>query len=726
MKVDIQGQKAEVLDQDPRDSNRPVNEAVARKPDDLSPLVAWVMSRVEAWRNHRRANYEWRWDEYERLWRGIWSGAEQKRKSERSRIITPALSEAVENAVSEIEEAVFGRGDFFEIKAEISDPEELVKATEHNKNCLREDLARLGFTPNVSDALINSAVYGTGIGEILVEDFPHREIVPTMGENGRFEMAVIEEKHTVGVLRSVNPRNFLIDPLARTIEDGLGCAIEENVGAHTIRKGQEDGVYRQVSLEATAEDILLSADPQEITPYTQDSIPVIRYYGLVPEHLLLPPGEIEELFPGDHKQVEPAQTRLVEAIVVLAHGSVCLKAETSPHLMRDRSVVAFAWDVIPGRFWGRGVCEKGATPQKLLDAEFRSRVDALAYTGAPMMGIDASRLPRGFKLDVYPGKSVLTNGDPSTILKPFTFGQVDQNTYQQAQALDLMVQRATGAVDGISMAQRGAGGEARSGAVSMSMAGIVKRSKRTLLRFVDHFMQPALRKLMWRNMQYGSGRYLPFNFSFNVTSTMGIMQREYETMTLTQLLQTMEPGSEEYLTLLIGIIGNTGLPNRTALIDGLRAKLQQMQEQASMAAQLAQTAEGQPPPVDPADQALKAAKAQESQARARLIMAQTQNEVLEPQFRAREVAMKGVYQTPEEQIAREFDRRLKIADQMIKKQDIESNERIADKQVKGSILAETLKAKAAAVSAPAPAPVVAPAPVLIGPQTIPLTNARVL
>src|SRR3990170_8368977 len=121
MKVDIQGQKAEVLDQDPRDSSRPVNGAVERKPEDLAPLVAWVMARVEAWRTHRRANYEWRWDEYERLWRGIWSGAEQKRKSERSKIITPALSEAVENAVSEIEEAVFGRGAFFEIKAALSD-----------------------------------------------------------------------------------------------------------------------------------------------------------------------------------------------------------------------------------------------------------------------------------------------------------------------------------------------------------------------------------------------------------------------------------------------------------------------------------------------------------------------------------------------------------------------------------------------------------------------------
>ena len=43
--------------------------------------------------------------------------------SERSRIISPALQQAVESSVAEIEEATFGRGNFFDIRDDIQVPE---------------------------------------------------------------------------------------------------------------------------------------------------------------------------------------------------------------------------------------------------------------------------------------------------------------------------------------------------------------------------------------------------------------------------------------------------------------------------------------------------------------------------------------------------------------------------------------------------------------------------
>ena len=54
-------------------------------------------------------------DEYYRLWRGQWDPADSQRASERSRIISPALQQAVESNVAELEEATFGRGKFFDI-----------------------------------------------------------------------------------------------------------------------------------------------------------------------------------------------------------------------------------------------------------------------------------------------------------------------------------------------------------------------------------------------------------------------------------------------------------------------------------------------------------------------------------------------------------------------------------------------------------------------------------
>ena len=45
------------------------------------------------------------------------------RNSERSRIVSPALQQAVESAVAELEEATFGRGKWFDIEDDVLDNE---------------------------------------------------------------------------------------------------------------------------------------------------------------------------------------------------------------------------------------------------------------------------------------------------------------------------------------------------------------------------------------------------------------------------------------------------------------------------------------------------------------------------------------------------------------------------------------------------------------------------
>jgi hypothetical protein len=701
--------------------------------DALASLVAWVTAHTSAWRDHRRSNYDSKWDEYERQWRGIWSAQDKNRVSERSKIVSPALSEAVENGISEIEEAVFGRGDFFDLRAEQADAPDLAAALEKNKVRFKEDLERSDFVANTSEALVNSGVFGTGIGELVLEERKHREIVPEFGKDGKATAAVQENETTYVCLKSVNPRNFLIDPNARTIDDALGVAIEERIGLHIIRQGIESGDYRDVKVEADSSDSELPADKQVITDYARDAATVLRYYGLVPRNLLFPPEQVEELFPGEEKSgpEEADESDMVEAIVVIASG-MCLKAVESPYLMQDRPVVAFPWDVVPGRFWGRGICEKGSVPAKLLDAELRSRIDALAFSSAPMIAMDAARLPRGFKLEVMPGKTIPTAGDPSQVLKPFTFGQLDQNTWQQAASLDQMVQRATGSLDGISLAQRGAGGEARSGAVSMAMSGVAKRQKRTMMNFTDRFFIPALRKMLWRYMQFAPERYIPLNSSFVATSTTGIMQREYETQQLTQLLNTMQPGSREYKILLMGVIAHTGLNSRQRLLEMLEQSIRQEEQMAKMAQQAQMI--GQPGADTPEAQMLQQlapqltvmkaqlelakleAETAELQAQAMLNRAKARQAMLQPDIEAREVALKGVYNTPEDQMQAEFDRRMAIADQITKQADIESNERIAQVQAAASVERERVKAAGNVASSkigatPQPVPVPVPVPV---------------
>jgi len=74
-------------------------------------LVDWVMEYVEDWRLHRDTNYLEDWKEFERLWRGEWAAEDRLRDTERSRITSPALQQAIENHTADIEEAIFGQGD---------------------------------------------------------------------------------------------------------------------------------------------------------------------------------------------------------------------------------------------------------------------------------------------------------------------------------------------------------------------------------------------------------------------------------------------------------------------------------------------------------------------------------------------------------------------------------------------------------------------------------------
>ena len=189
--------------------------------------------QCEEWRNHRDENYLEDWKAYERLWRGIWAGEDKTRDTERSKIVTPALQQAIESQTAEIEEAVFGRGEkFFDI---IDDAQDIDRTDiEAVKNQMYEDFKKNKVRKSISDTILLGAVYGTGIGEIVIAE--KTEMKPTMRpivEMGVTAFGVEEStKFSVG-LNSINPRNFLIDPNASSVEDALGCAVEEYVSIYS-------------------------------------------------------------------------------------------------------------------------------------------------------------------------------------------------------------------------------------------------------------------------------------------------------------------------------------------------------------------------------------------------------------------------------------------------------------------------------------------------------------
>ena len=564
---------------------------IEQEEDQYQGLSSWLGDRLETWKNHRDQNYQDKWDEYYRLWRGIWASSDKLRDSESSRLINPALQQAVESTVSELEEATFGRDKWFDIRDDILDEDPTDVA--YLRKVLQEDLERDGCKSAICEVFLNGAIYGTGIAKVLVEEKIERvvveqEIEGTLGSKSR---EVVEVIRMAVPLEAVSPKEFIIDPAALSIDTALGVAQEVVKPRYHVVKGIEAGTYRDVPLGPCNIGIHdFGFDPENLAGAEDDRVKITEYWGLVPKRYLSKEEDSGDAF--DYETDE-----LVEAVVTLANDSVILRAEENPYLMKDRPFIAYQHDRVPNKFWGRGVCEKGYNPQKALDAELRGRIDALALTTHPMMAMDATRIPRGTKLEVRAGKTILTNGDPRTIIQPFNFGQLQQHTFQESAELERMIQMATGAMDSATSVAGNARNGTASG-MSMMQAASIKRQKRTLANFQSDFMIPFIEKSVHRKMQFDEERYPVLDYKFTPYSTMGIMAKELEMTQTIQLMSMLPPESQAFNMLLLSVFENSSLNNREEMMQAVQQmmqpnpqeqEMQQQHMQMDMAAKQAET-----------------------------------------------------------------------------------------------------------------------------------------
>jgi hypothetical protein len=646
-------------------------------------LVSFVVDHCDRWRDWRDTNYETKWDEYERIYYGIWSAEDRTRDSERSKIISPATRQAVDNRVAETMEGFAGSGKLFEISddGKDQDPTDI----EVMQALLVEDTHNNAYINNVSSIVKLAEIYGTGVGEVLVKT--ELERVPTTNEipeQGMAEVGVTEREKVSVKIKPVNPRNLLIDPNADSVDDSMGIGVEEYISYHQIVRGIASGVYRDVDVTPHYDDDDLEASQIETSHYQDDKVKIIRYYGLVPRELLEGSGEVEqraeELFPDDEEKATLAD--MVEAVIVIANDGQLLKAERSPYMMEDRPIVIYRPEVRPGRFYGVGTVEKAYNMQKAIDAQLRSHMDSLALTTAPMMGIDATRLPRGMKFEVRPGKNILTNGNPAEILQPFKFGSTDASNYETAKGFEAMLLQATGTLDSAELVKSAAGGGGQNNGMGMSLAmsAIVKKNRVAMASFQDDFIIPMVKKVAYRYMQFDPERYPMKDFKFTTMSSIGALAREHEQQQLIGLLQTLGPNSPIVPMILRSIVSTSGLMNREQLMVQLdqmsqpnpQAQEMQMQaQQAQMQYLAAQTAELQ------ARAQESMADAQEAQARAQKLMVEAS--LMEDKVKTDMV--RNLSANIKDEDTNEFQKRAKIADLLIKEKDIESKERIVDKQM---------------------------------------------
>jgi len=638
-------------------------------------LTDFITSHCDKWRDWRDANYLPAYLEYERIFRGQWASEDKTRESERSRIVTPATQQAVETRHAEIMEAIFGQGDFFDIEDNIQDVNGVAIDVELIKAQLTEDFKKDKIRKAIDQIELMAEIYGTGIGEIIVKT--ETEYVPSTrpipNQMGQAAIGVMERDRISVKINPINPKNFLFDPNGTTVDDCMGVAIEKYVSIHKIVQGIEKGIYRKVDIGTASEDTDLEPT-QEVSQYQDEKVLLLTYYGLVPREYLNNLEEnkdIVDLFPENSAAED--YTDMVEAIVVIANDGMLLKAEENPYMMKDRPVLSYQDDTVPNRLLGRGTVEKAFNMQKAIDAQTRSHLDSLALSTSPMIAMDATRLPRGMKFEVKPGKAILTNGAPSEILYPFKFGQTDPNNLATAKDFERMLLQATGTLDSngmVSQASRDGGG------MSMAVASIIKKYKRTLVNFQEDFLIPFIKKAAFRFMQFDPERYPSVDMNFIPTATLGIIAREYEQQQFIGLLQTLGAETPVLPILLKGIIGNSSLSNRMELI----AKLDEMMQPNPEAQQMQQMQQQLAMQAAQANIAVQTTQAEQNRAEAQKLSVEAQLMPQEVQAKMSASLTKNL-PNQDDLASKEFDKRVKIAELMLKEADIKNKSKIVELQM---------------------------------------------
>jgi hypothetical protein len=613
-----------------------------------SELASWVMTRVTKWRTERDQRHRSKWDEYARIWRGEWSGSDADKKATRSKIVTPATMQAVDSTCAEIEEAIFGREQWFDVDENLLEAEDVQQRLEMTKarDLLRELLNEEHVPSAVSTAILQAAVYGTGILKVNV----YPKIIRGIGSGPDGVQKVLRSEEARVEAISVEPYAFVPDPTTEDLERMLGMAHETIVPYHEVKEGMADGRYRETEISRWS--------PGENDPGAQngklytvegasanvDGVKFTEWHGKVPGKYLakyLADGDAEIDAMADDVDEDDV---LIEAIVTIANEAKCIAAKANPFLMKDRSFVAFQHDTVPGYFWGRGVVEKAWNPQKSLDATVRARHDALALVSNPMFAGDVTRLPRGMNLKVWPGKFWPTSGSPADVMQAFSLGQINPDLFSNSQDMERMVNTATGAMD--QSANYSADMGAQKSAIVQS--AFVKRSRRTMQNIERQLLQPLVQKAMWRYVQYSP--LFPQDYQFTVKGTLGMMAREIEQQQMIQLLSLVPNESRPFMAMVKGVFDNTSGPHKAEVIKAIDEMVnpkvspeaeaeQQRQKALSDRAQEAEVAEKEAKATKANAEAKRAlALAHKAEVEAELAPVETQNAQTKLAIDIREVA----------------------------------------------------------------------------------------
>ena len=415
------------------------------------------------------------------------------------------------------------------------------EAAENMETVIRDQLTESHASRELREALLQSALYGTGI---IKGPFSYDKVVNNwsieVSEEDKEDIRKVYKPTTVNVPRIefVSVWDFFPDPAANCIED---C--EYVIQRHKLNRSQLRDLAKRPYFNHEALRICLKRGPnwvdighEELISDTdhdyaeQTRWEVLEYWGVMDAALAVEAG-----FELDTDKIDPLQE--VQVNVWICNDQV-LRFVVNPFEPERIPYHAFPYEKNPNEFFGIGVPENMADSTQIMNGHARMAIDNLALSGHVILDVDENSLVDGQSSDIFPGKVFRrVGGQAGQAIFPIKIPNTTQANMEMFDKFRQLADEATG-IPSYSHGSTGAQGMTRTASGMSMLMGAASLSTKTVVKNLDDYLlKPLGEGMFFWNMQFNLDAKIVGDLDVKALGTEAIMQKEVRSQRLTQFAQ---------------------------------------------------------------------------------------------------------------------------------------------------------------------------------------------
>lgn len=283
-------------------------------------------------------------------------------------------------------------------------------------------------------------------------------------------------------------------------------------------------------------------------------------------------------------------------------GNQCIKVAISGNEAKRLPYFVVPYEKVPYKIWGRGVPEKMADPQAIINASARAMVENMGMAAGPQVIYDVNRVMPGTKVDqivpwgIWAVKNMEGISEP-----PVRFVKIDPILTELKTIQDIFrnfVQEVTSMPD---MASGFSGNEQHNrtmGGMSMLFGAADSYTRSVIFNIDNYLTKPMIRALYDWEMQYCPDASIKGDITIEASGVQGLMAKELTSQRLAELLQAVGqiPGGADYINmpeLMKEVFRSLEVINDSVILSDTEVKQKREETQQAAIAQASQTAQVQ-------------------------------------------------------------------------------------------------------------------------------------